>query len=352
MSLFVDGVEIDTVFVDGVEQESVFVDGVEVFTALAPPGSEVFDVSGNFIVPRGYREVVICICGAGGPGGGDFSSNGGGGGGSGVLKVRVSVVPGEVIPITIAGRSAYGSPGASSTFAAASGSIVAAGGGWGGIGNAFGLGVNGGGNGGQGGIGDERRRGDSCAASCDGTVYAGGNVGGFGDIASGGGGGFGQGGHELAAALTANRGAGGGGSSKNAAGLDGAGGRCIVYWGDTHPPAPSPDPIPPEFTIGQNPSGAERGFSMSSTPYGSIVPEFHDGIRIRFLLAGGDTTVLGFNTGNGQIAGVNTIRLTLDGVPAADLQWGGLSYRVINLAMSEHIINNLGNTIAWAMESL
>nr|WP_315850552.1 hypothetical protein [Yersinia rohdei] len=76
---------------------------------LSPHGLSRFTSSGSFIVPDGVTQIWVSGCAAGGGGGSSLATNstsfvtGGSGGGAGesVLRVPISVTPGQVIPVTI-----------------------------------------------------------------------------------------------------------------------------------------------------------------------------------------------------------------------------------------------------------
>lgn len=75
-----------------------------------------FTTSGTFIVPDGVTQVWVSGCAGGGGGGSSLATNassfvtGGSGGGAGqsVLRVPISVTPGQVIPLTIGGGGVGG----------------------------------------------------------------------------------------------------------------------------------------------------------------------------------------------------------------------------------------------------
>jgi len=211
----------------------------------AEGNSQEFLSSGTFNVPStGVNDIAYCMCGGGGSGGNSSTANGspggGGGGGSGVVKGIVSVVPSEVLTITIgaggpAVTTAAGSDGGDTTLVVPSvGTITAAGGKTGSIALA-GNGSEGGGNGGaSGGF-----KGDSCSAVCGSESFSGGSgSGGIGNPGGGGGaGGYGEGGSGLSGSAAPNSGGGGAGArgpDDEGMGLDSGGaggsGRCVLTW--------------------------------------------------------------------------------------------------------------------------
>jgi len=165
-----------------------------------------------------------------------------------------------VIPISIgAGQpftAAANIPAQSSVFSADSGTITASGGrSYGQMPSSLGgLGVNGGGDGAKvdftaSSCTINSSKGGDCSATCDGST----KIGGAGFCATttfgnggGGAGGFGNGGQSAPGSGApspgaANSGAGGGGSWANQGnGATGGSGKCVVYWGGTHPPLPVP----------------------------------------------------------------------------------------------------------------
>jgi len=205
---------------------------------------------GNFIVPVGITEIVVCICGGGGGGGSGPGGGGGlppvsgaaGGGGAGVIKNTLSVTPLENIPITIGaggvgGNGGGGGTGGASTLIYLLGSILANGAtGGAASGGPGGIGSNGGGNG-----GGTSTNGQDSTAVCGTTGTTGGvNGGGSGTGGGGGGaGGFGDGGsggpnfsHAPAVPVNTGAGGGGGGSTKGTTfGATGGSGKCLISWG-------------------------------------------------------------------------------------------------------------------------
>lgn len=227
MPIFVDGTEINSLFVDGVRQQTAYADGVLVFSDTVPAGSQVFLISGDFIVPEGVTLVHVCIAGGGGGGGGDFSHGGGGGGGSGAITVDRVVVPGATIPVVVGAGGAYAFAGENSTFDV---DLIAQGGGGADSNTLPGIGVNGGGDGGTGQIVGVGSNGLPCSATCDGSTNNGGLGAGDSPVTGGGGaGGFGDGADGQTEALP-NTSAGGGGGGNGNNGRPGGSGKCIVSW--------------------------------------------------------------------------------------------------------------------------
>lgn len=240
-------------------------------------GSQEFLTSGNFVVPPFVNRVSITMGGGGGAGGGCYYAtpgHGGGGGGAGnfIVQRNISVIPGEIIVVTIGsggvggtggtgptpqgtnggdgGNSlfggyltAYGGNGgqAGQPLAGGNGGTGAlgtpantdsqfysvliqdgAGGGDGGVGNAPGIDGTDGGDCGDyiGGIGGTQ------------NFNGGGGGGGASNVSNGGNGGSGTGGTHIGSNGIINTGTGGGGGGGVSGGNGGNGGSgyCIVEW--------------------------------------------------------------------------------------------------------------------------
>lgn len=212
--------------VNGVEIKNIIANGVLVWSKKAPAGSQTFTASGTFVVPEGYTEVSICMCGGGGSGS-QYNTNFAGGGHAGqVISQTVAVTPGESISVVIGSGGAsgpasgtyYGSAGGNSSFKG----IIALGGAGGVYGSGSGHYM---GNG-------------SSKVSCGGT-FNDGIQGTYGSWIAGGGeagafGNGGRGGNNTVACQAGGIGAGGGASTNaSPAGFSHAGGRgqCVVSWG-------------------------------------------------------------------------------------------------------------------------
>lgn len=114
---------------------------------MAPPGSETFTASGTFIVPAGYTEVTVCMCGGGGSGGyydPHIAWSGGGYAGGIVSQVVTGLTGGQEVVVTIGSGGArhsthgVGNSGTPSFF----GVVEAAAGGGGGYGSYVGRGAS------------------------------------------------------------------------------------------------------------------------------------------------------------------------------------------------------------------
>lgn len=135
-TLKVDSIDIDEVVVDGKTIDTVYSDGVRVWDRQAPSGSQTFDASGTFVVPYGYNQVSIQLCGAGGSGAASsvYTQDAGGGYSGESVCTTVDVTSGQSINVTIgtggasvsdgAGGYTWGNSGGSSSF----GGITALGG--------------------------------------------------------------------------------------------------------------------------------------------------------------------------------------------------------------------------------
>jgi len=223
--------------------------------------NSTFTSNGNFTVPSGVTEVYVDMCASGGGGAGfsDASGAGGGQGGGFCYDFKVSVVPGEIISVTIGSGGAGGAIGESgeqggnstfgdyiTTVGGLGGTCGDGGGVFGGDAGETGVGEKGGdayvssgslvantlivfGACGGGGTGAELSGGDG------GATFPFGYLGGSGATGSGSGGGgggaglFGPGGDCNGSPPSANSGAGGGGVTAQE-GKAGASGKCVIRW--------------------------------------------------------------------------------------------------------------------------
>ena len=207
-------------------------DGVD-FVILDPlpsaGGQQIFTANGTFTVPAGVSRVFVSLCGGGGGGSGgvlvsssDLYAGGGGGGGQCYLRSPISVVPGQVIAVTVgsggAGGSGRGNGGACG--ASSFGALLTASGGGGGVYST--VGGNGGAAGGAG--GQKGGEGTALNGATQQVVggYGGGTLLGIGGTPS-------YGGNDAGAGYGAG---GAGGPSRGALSAGGAGapGVCIVEW--------------------------------------------------------------------------------------------------------------------------
>lgn len=102
MSFIIDGVEMEKVVINGVEMDALYIDNELVYSGKAPPGEQIFEADGVFVVPKGCTEVTVCMIGGGGSGGLNHDQGFAGGGYSGVIFSNIiSVIAGENIPIII-----------------------------------------------------------------------------------------------------------------------------------------------------------------------------------------------------------------------------------------------------------
>lgn len=207
-------------------------DGVD-FVILDPlpsaGGQQIFTANGTFTVPAGVSRVFVSLCGGGGGGSGgvlvsssDLYAGGGGGGGQCYLRSSISVVPGQVIAVTVGSGGAGGSgrgngvAGGVSSF----GALLAASGGGGGVYST--VGGNGGAAGGAG--GQKGGEGTALNGATHQVVggYGGGTLLGIGGTPS-------YSGNDAGAGYGAG---GAGGPSRGALSAGGAGapGVCIVEW--------------------------------------------------------------------------------------------------------------------------
>ncbi|WP_333648350.1 glycine-rich domain-containing protein [Lacrimispora sp.] len=247
-------------------------------TAATTKGQQVFTSSGTFTVPANVRSIDLFAVGAGGNGGRKTESGtshytgGGGGGGYTTTEKAVSVIPGNVLQVTIgssSGVSSYSGQSGSSYFTLNGSQKCLAQGGYGGgdsYSSAAGRGGSGGGHPGWYGTGSPTNQtwGGGAGASngssgasipgasggagqgtttrafgeASGTLYAGGGGGGAYAAAAGaggaGGGGTGGGSQAPPIKPTANTGGGGGGQGMtmgDMANSGGAAGICIIRWG-------------------------------------------------------------------------------------------------------------------------
>ena len=201
-------------------------------TTSSPAGSQTFTASGNFVVPRGYTSVNVCLCGAGGSGSSaNFGSSSNevdrlGGRGGAHYSGTVSVTAGENISVII------GSGGAAQTITSTKTSKNGVSGGSSSFGSATASGGAGGNYSGNGGgsstvCGGTRYDGARSAISNGGEYSYGGQKGMYGNggrgnkYANGYGGGIGAGG--AGAFSTGNM---------NFGVSSGAGGRgqCVITW--------------------------------------------------------------------------------------------------------------------------
>lgn len=200
-------------------------------TSLSPQ-KQIFIATGTFTIPTGVIQTKVTVVGGGGAGGGGTAANSGGGGGAGsaAIKWLSGLTPGLTLAVTVGGggtgvSGASGNPGALSSVASGTQTIVTvtAGSGGGGTTGA----VPGGGAGGTGSNGDV-----NFGGAGGGTGQSAINVGGGGASSIFGGGGS-AGGPNTAgtAALAAGAGGGGaGGSVGNTAGGAGLAGIVIFEW--------------------------------------------------------------------------------------------------------------------------
>ncbi len=134
---------------------------------------QVFDSSGNFVVPPGVTQAKVTVVGGGGGAGYHASMPGGGGGAGGTaIDIVTGLAPGQVIPVTVGaggiapGAPANGGSGGTSSF----GGYLSATGGGGGEGGTATLFAT---AGGAGGIGSGARIVQGGAMGGDGIVVAG-----------------------------------------------------------------------------------------------------------------------------------------------------------------------------------
>lgn len=210
-------------------------------SGFTPTGEQLYTTSGsyNWIVPSGVTSVSVVCIGGGGGGGSGFS--GGGGGGALCYGNSITVTPGASISLQVGAGGGSLNAGGQSVFF---GSVIANGGGAGGVSapyyGAGGVrsGGNGGGNGGDGGAanggggaGGYSGDGGAGASAANGAAGSGGGGGGGGGYGSGGGGGgvgiygigaSGVGGTDASSSGTVSSGGGGGSGGSNGGGISGS----------------------------------------------------------------------------------------------------------------------------------
>lgn len=208
--------------VNGVEIKNIIANGVLVWTKKAPAGSQTFTASGTFIVPEGYTEVSICMCGGGGSGAQLNEVSTGGGHAGQIISQTVVVTPGESISVVI-GAGAPSGPQTGNYNGTAGG-------------NSSFKGVTA--LGGVGGVSGHYMGNGASRITCGGT-FSDGVKATYGSWTGGGGeagafGNGGRGGNNTVASQAGGIGAGGGASTNSSpAGYSHAGGRgqCVVSWG-------------------------------------------------------------------------------------------------------------------------